>query len=400
MKKDQKTIQSVLTLAVSRTFVNMTRRFAFPFLPEISRNLGVPLVSVQSAVSTQGGVGVTAPLFGPLIERFGRKRIMLAATAVISVASVPGILAPRSFGVFYAVIVIWGLSKWAFDPAMMAYVADRVSYARRGLAMGTTELSWAASLAIAAPLTGYLLGVNGLRPVYAMIFPILNALAFVMIAFFTLPDAPTREARQHASLLRSWGVLVNHPAALAALAYTVCLIVATEIVLITYGGWMESTFDLELAALGTVTIVIAAAEVTGEFVVIGAADRIGKRNLALIGTLVSALGYLALTQLGGSLVWAQAGLFVIFVSVETAIVASLPLFSEVLPDARAVMMSATVASHALARFGGGILGSQAYRLADFTVAGVLAMSIGLLAFVIMWRFIADHDASSSTITSD
>jgi predicted MFS family arabinose efflux permease len=61
------------------------------------------------------------------------------------------------------------------------------------------------------------------------------------------------------------------------------------------------------------------------------------------------------------------------------------------------MMSANVAAHSVARFGGGVLGSQLYRLGDFRLTGLFAMGIGLLAFVIMWMFIADHDDSSATI---
>jgi predicted MFS family arabinose efflux permease len=256
--------------------------------------------------------------------------------------------------------------------------------------MGVTELSWAASLAVAAPLTGYLLGVNGLRPVYLMLF-LANALGFVMVALFTLPDAPGKDSPARESLLKSWRILLKHPAALAAIAYTLCLIIGNEMILIVYGDWMESSFDLELAALGTVTIVIAVAEVIGEFVVIGVSDRIGKRRLALAGTLVASIGCFTLTQLGFSLFGAQIGLFVVFVAIETAIVSSLPLFSEVLPEARAVMLSANVAAHALARFGGGVFGSQLYRLTDFKVTGLAAMAIGLLGFVIMWFFIVDHD---------
>jgi predicted MFS family arabinose efflux permease len=390
------TIRSVLTLALARVFVNMTRRFAFPFLPEISRNLGVSLVSVQSAISIQGGAGISSPLFGPLIERYGRKRMMLGAQAALCLICIPGLMAPHSFGIFYAVVILWGVAKWVFDPAVLAYVADRVSYQRRGLAMGTVELSWAASLAVVAPLTGYLLGLNGMWPVYAMLF-IANLMGFALVALLVPADKPDRDGPARESLLTSWKFLFRYPTALAALAFTICLIVANEMILIVYGDWMESSFDLELAALGTVTIVIAVAEVFGEFLVMGVSDRVGKRRLALAGTLLASLGYFALTQLDFNLIAAQAGIFLVFVAIETAIVASIPLFSEVLPQARAVMMSANVAAHSVARFGGGVLGSQLYRLGDFRLTGLFAMGIGLLAFVIMWMFIADHDDSSATI---
>jgi hypothetical protein len=64
------------------------------------------------------------------------------------------------------------------------------------------------------------------------------------------------------------------------------------------------------------------------------------------------------------------------------------------------MLSGNVAAHALARFTGGIVGSQIYLVSDFKLTGIAAGMMGLVAFVIMWRFISDYYDSSNTMTSD
>jgi predicted MFS family arabinose efflux permease len=386
--QDRSQVTSVLVLAIGRLCINLTRRFHYPFLPEISRELQVPLVNVQSVVASQAVIGIASPLFGSLSEHYGRKRVLVVALSLLVFAALPGILFPHSFGIFYAVVVMWGFAKILYDPTMQAYVSDRVPYRRRALALGTTELSWAGSLIIAAPLTGYLLGFNGLRLVYVMIL-ISSSIGVFLLGWLLSADHPTHKISGAVLPWSWWRVLLKNRSAVAALFFAFSVVVANEMLFIVYGEWMEKTFDLALTALGTVTIVIAAAEVTGEFGVIGLADHFGKRRMALLGTLVSSLGYALLPQLSSSLALAMVGIFVIFIAVEIAIVSTIPLFSEILPNARAVMMSSNVAAHSSGRFIGAFLGGIIYEAGGFGMVGLGAMLVGLTGFALMWLFIAE-----------
>lgn len=393
---EKATAWSVVMLALARLCVNMTRRFAYPFLPEISRELGVSLVSVQGAVASQSASGLASPLFGGLSERYGRKRVMLAALVVLCLLCLPGIFFPEAFGVFYAFMLLAGVAKFVFDPTMQAYIADRVPYWRRARAIGITELAWAGSLFVAAPLTGYLLDVNGMALVYTMILG-MNSAGLLLVWRFVEADRLESQFMPHASMLPAIvRMLAANPAALVALSFTVFLYMANEMLLIVYGDWMEKRFDLVLAVLGTVTIVIAAGEVIGEFLVIGAADRWGKRRLTLMGVLISSLGYCLLPYVDVSLLSFMLGLFVVVMMAEAAIVASISLFTEVLPEARAVMMSSNIAAQAIGRFVGAFLGGSLYRLGGFELSGAIAMGIGMIAVVIMWRLVREHQPSSST----
>ena len=165
---------------------------------------------------------------------------------------------------------------------------------------------------------------------------------------------------------------------------------ANEIFFINYGVWMEESFGLVLAALGAVTTVIAIAEISGEFVVIGIADRVGKRPLTILTTGVAAACYVVLPSLSESLPLTLVGLFVLFLCVETSIVASIALFTEVLPDARAVMMSANVGAHSLGRLTGGTLGGLLYASdVNFVTMGLLAAGIGATATVCLWIMVPE-----------
>jgi len=131
------------------------------------------------------------------------------------------------------------------------------------------------------------------------------------------------------------------------------------------------------------------AEVIGEFSVIGMADRFGKKRLTLIGGSVASLMYVLLPLFSFHLVAALLGLFILFLGVEMAIVASIAIFKEVLPNARAVMMSGNVAAHSLGRFTGATLGSLVYSATSFGINGLMGTILGLIAVGLLWRYVME-----------
>lgn len=382
--------RSVAILTLSRTVVNTTRRFPYAFLPTIARQLNVPLSNVQNVMSIQAGVGATSPLLGTLSERYGRKRVMMAMLLLIAFAGIIGALLPK-FWMFAVVMVVFGISKMIFDPTIHSYAGDRFPYARRGFAMGIIELSWAGSLLISAPIAAILLDLSGVALVFMTIS--LSSLLMTGVLWRYIPaDNPHKSQQINGiSIKDSLRIMRNSPQAMGAVTFSFLLSTANEIFFINYGAWMELSFDLVLTALGTVTIVIAVAEIFGEFVVIGMADRYGKRRLALIGSGVSTVMYFIIPHLSFSLPLALAGIFVLFLGVETAIVSSIPLFSEILPNARAVMMSSMMGAASSGRLVGALLGGFLYEHTDnFITMGIISVLIGLLSCAMLWFFVREH----------
>lgn len=385
-------LRIVFTIMVVRTVVNLPRRFAFPFIPEISRQLNVSLGSVQGVIATQSGAGIVAPIFTPLSDRRGRKQTMLLAVGMLTGGALAGALLPR-FAAFYAVMVFLGIAKIIYDPAAHAYIGDRISYNRRGAAIGIVELSWSLSLVISAPLAGILLDLSGLGAIFACI-AVLAALSFVGIWLALPADRPTETPLRKQRLdFSNWRILIKTPAAVAALIYALTLSSGSEIMLIVYGAWMETSFEILLTTLGLVTIVIAAAEVVGELTVIGLSDRIGKQRLTVYSAILAALCYFLLPFIGVNLIVALATIFVLFIGVESAIVTSLSLFTEVLPEARALMITSVWSANAIGKFMGAGLGGVIYAqaTAGFTAAMMVSAGLTALAAFTLWRFVPDYD---------
>ncbi|MBN1287534.1 MAG: MFS transporter [Anaerolineae bacterium] len=375
---------SIAALTCARTVINVARRFAYPFLPAISRELGVSLAEVQGVVAGQGGIGVLGPLFGPLAGRYGHKRVLLGALTLLAAASALGLAAPQ-FGPFLLVILVFGVAKAIYDPAMQAYIGGAVPYARRARAIGVTELAWSLALVIGAPAAGYLLDASGLRAVFAALLA--ASLGALALLWRVLPAGHNPDPVNAASLREAWRVMRSSRAALAGVGFSMLFVVANEMLMINYGAWMELSFDLPLALLGAATITIALAEVVGEALVTGFADRLGKRRLALGCALLACVCYPVLPWLSANLWVSLAGLFALFVFVEMAIVVSIVLFTETLPQARSVMMSSNVAAQALGRLVGAQVGMGVYGLSgSFALIGIMSAVVGLGAAAVLWRW--------------
>lgn len=383
-------IRSILAIVFARLVINITKRFPYPFVAAIGAAFNVSAASIQNVIALTNGSGLLSPLLGTISEHYGRKTVMFGILAMMSGMSLVGALF-ADYGIFVVVMFSFGIGKIIYDPTFQAYLGDVIHFKRRARVMGIAELSWALSLIIAAPLTGFLLDASSLQAVFAFLAA---ALAAGAAALWLFVESDARPGQDHQRIriinpLAAIRIVSKHPPAVFALLFAICLTVAHEMFFINYGLWMEDSFDLVLTALGTVTMVIAIAEIIGEFIVIAIADRLGPKTTSMSGMLAAAISFSIIPALSFSLPLAMFGIFVMFIGIETAIVASLPMFTEILPQSRSVMMSANMGAHSLGRVIGAALGGLVYAASggSFVFVGFIAGGLGLLAFIIIWRFI-------------
>lgn len=386
----KKVLRSILAIVFARLAINVTRRFPYPFVSHIGAALGVSAGSIQNVIALTNGAGLFSPVLGAISEHFGRKAVMVAMLLMMTAMSILGALF-SSYGVFVLVMFGFGVGKIIYDPTFQAYIGDVIHFSRRARVMGFAELSWALSLVIAAPVAGFLLDVSTLQAIFVFMALLLGASALALWLFVESDETPDHGHKRIGIVgpLAAIRVVSAHPPAVFALLYTLCLTMSHEIFFINYGLWMETAFGLVLTALGAVTIVIAAAEVIGEFIVISIADRFGTKRTSMCGMLIAAVCFLIIPHLSFSLPAAMFGIFIMFISIETAIVSALPLLSEILPDSRAIMMSANMGSHSLGRVAGAAVGAIIYKFSDgnFLLIGLVAGGLGLLGFFVMLRLV-------------
>ncbi len=375
-------------LTLARLVVNGSRRFPYIILTPMAAALGVPRATLESALSLQWAVGVLSPLFGTLIERLGRKRVMLIGMGLLGGSALVAALGD-SFGFVLVAIVAGGLAKVLFDPAMQAYIGDRVPYARRGMAIGITELSWSGSLVIFGPLAAYLISQSNLSAIFAFI-AIGAGLSFILLAVILPGDTPPKhdsasDAPRRITPGLAFKLITDSRPAMAMLLSSAFVSMASELINIAYESWLRDVFALTTVSLGLLSWAISAAEVVGEGFVIVWADRLGKRRLAIFTLAVTGIIYLLVPFTTFSLVIAVSGLFLMFVAFETGVVVLIPLTTEVLPSARALLLSVNAAAFSLGRAAGAKIGGDLFRLGGFGLNGLLAAALSLSAAVLIWR---------------
>lgn len=370
---------AIAFLTVTRLVVNTAHRFVFPFLPAITRGLGISLEQGGLLMSARSLAFVATPAVVATAGR-GERRVRLAVWA-LGMMSV-GALVTAATGVFAGALVgfiLLGLGKPSYDAAAQAYIADRTPYERRARFMSILELTWAGGLLVGAPLAGWLIDSFGWETPFWVVGVMFT------ITMLAAPRLLEVDAVDHQTVSPRLSFDARKRTLLIAAAL---FSFAAETTFIVFGAWLEDDFGLSLAALGLASTVIAIAEMTGEGSVMLFADRIGKVRTVGWGLGASAVGYLLLAATSASLLPGLVTLAATFIAFEITIVAAIPLASEVAPKARSRYLALFMVALGIGRAIGDVVGPVLYT--DHGLAGPALASAGgavaaLALMVIVFR---------------
>lgn len=378
----------VWTATASRILLNTARRFPYPFAPALSRGLGVPLPAVTALIAVNQATAVLGALFGPLIDRVGYRPTILCGLGLLAAGMFAAGFLPV-YAVLLVSLLLAGLGKSIFDPAIQAYLSRRVPYERRGGVIGVLEISWSGATLAGIPLIGLLIDRSGWRtPFFALGFAALAALA--VLAVMIEPDPPRPAVRRGASPWPAWKAVLAAPAAAGALGFAFFVSAANDNLFVVYGAWLEGAFGLSVLALGLGTAAIGAAELLGEGLTATAADRFGLGRSVTAGLAAVIVLFVLLPAAGSTYRSAMGGLFLLFLAYEFTFVTSLSLATELMPDARATMMSLYFAASGLGRVCGALLGGVLWGWGGIAAVCGGSALLGLAALAFLRRGLAER----------
>ena len=374
---------SIAFLAFTRLVVNTAHRFVFPFLPAITRGLGISLEQGGILMSARSLAFVATPAVVATAGR-GERRVRLAVWSLGMMAV--GALVTAATGVLAGALVgfvLLGLGKPSYDAAAQAYIADRTPYESRARYMSILELTWAGGLLVGAPLAGWLIGSWGWEAPFWVVGTLFG-LTMISAPLLLDSDRTDRSAER---------VPLQFDARrLSLLGAAVLFSFAAETTFIVFGAWLEDGFGLSLAALGLASTLIAVAELTGEGTVLVFADRIGKIRMVGWGLGMSAAGYSLLAGTAGSLVLGLAALAATFIAFEVTIVATVPLASEVAPAARSRYLALLMVALGIGRAIGDVVGPRLYTWRGFEANAVTSSLAAVAALVLVLAVFRGRDA--------
>jgi DHA1 family tetracycline resistance protein-like MFS transporter len=234
-----------------------------------------------------------SPVLGNLSDRYGRKPIIMASLAALSIDYLIMGFAPTLFWLFVG-RVIAGLAGATFATAN-AVVADLVPQAERAKFFGMNGAAWGMGF-IVGPVVGGLLGQYGSRVPFfaAAAFTAVNFLIALAVLRETLPEGNRRAfSARRANIVGAMRSMRAIPGAMAMLFVLFMYQVGHDTLPSSWAwvtmakfGWAEREVGLSLAALGLGTAVVQGGLV-GLFT-----RRFGEPTTVYIGLVGGALGFL------------------------------------------------------------------------------------------------------------
>lgn len=351
-------------------------RMVYPFLPIFSRGLGIEISTLSLILGGRSVVGMFAPFAAIIADKRGHKAAMLFGLGSFTAGTTLVVIWP-TFPMFIGTLFLTTLGKYVFDPPMQAYLGDRVPYQKRGRFLAVTELGWSLAFVVGIPLMGFLISWSGLMSPF-WILTLLGGISLLLLNKMIPSDHPSGD--HQINLLSSFQKVLRHKPALAGLAVGIFCSAANEVINLVFGVWMENVFRLQIAALGAATAVIGFAEFGGESLVGIWVDRLGKPRSIAIGLIANSLIAIAFPYLAKTLPGALIALFIFYLTFEFTLVSSIPMMTEILPDARGTMMAFNFSGLSLGRALGTLVALPLFNLGMGTNAGA-ALVFNLLALL-------------------
>ncbi|MCI0609244.1 MAG: MFS transporter [Anaerolineae bacterium] len=374
------------TYMLIRLVTNTAYRMIYPFLSVFARGLGVEISVISGLVANRAIAGAVEPFIFPFIETRGRKFGMLLGLGLFVLSMGMVALWPNltTFGI---ALVFSLVGKAIFDPSLTSYVADHISYERRGAAIGILEFAWSLAFIIGVPAAGFLIA----RSTWSAPFGVIGVLGFVAFIYIVLTLTDSAKPVHHVDgIFGNVKQIFTTPAVLMAFSIGLLVSAANEVVNLMFGVWLEDSFKLQIAALAGASAIIGLSELGGEGFVALFVDRLGKVGALGYGIVANSLAALLLPVIGHTQLGALTGLFLFYITFEFTIVGIIPLMTEVMPNARATTLSFASAANYIGRAIGALLAPSLYALGFSFVTGA-AVIFNLLGLVAVWYVSRHHD---------
>lgn len=364
-----------------------------PIFPRIREQIAVAEAALGTLVAVDAiMLGTMALVAGPISDRIGRRRILLAGTGMMTIA-----LALHATAYDYmSLLVVRGLAGAAggvLSGAAVAYVGDHFPYSRRGWANGWVMTGMAFGHIIGIPAGTVLAATFGFRVPY-LGFAAVMAGAFLLV-WRVVPQPDVARATDRLSIgnaVRNYILLLRSPAILAAVVTFGVTFLGHSLFVIYLPTWLED-------AIGATPWQVAALFFTGGIANVLAgpragrlSDRIGRKRLIVGASIGMALAILSVTFVVRQVSVAFVVFALIMMLMATRIGPFQALLTQLVPAARrGSLMSLTVGTGQLGFAFGSVLAGFTYARGGFRTSTALGAAFLLATAWIVWRFLPEPE---------
>ncbi|MFQ5537787.1 MAG: MFS transporter [Gemmatimonadota bacterium] len=362
-----------------------------PILPRIGEELGIADAVLGTLVSAYSlMVAVFAVLAGPVSDRVGRRRILIAGTLGMTVA-----LILHAFVVgyvsFLAVRLLAGMAGGVLSGAAVSYIGDYFPYHRRGWATGWVMSGAAFGQIFGIPLGIWMADRWGFRSPFYM-FAATMAVT-VAILFFRIHQPPVARLKERLSVAKAasdYATMLRRPeVAWAAAAYFV-MFLGVSVFIVYLPTWLERDVGASGDDIALMFLVGGVANVLTGPRAGRLSDRIGRKTIILIACVGLSL-VMAVTPWLVTRLWIAYPLFFLTMMLVAMRVSpfSALLTALVRDERRGSLMSLTVALGQLGFAVGGAVAGPLFARMGFGSNALLGAASVLAMGLIVWFLIPE-----------
>ncbi len=277
-------------LAIVAFFVGLDSLLVAPLLPVITETISIPdgsgglLITIYALC-----YGITAPVFGMMSDRVGRKRMIIIGFIIFSISTFCTGLA-KNFEILLLFRGLTGLSGTMIMPSIFALVGDKVTYESRGKAMGTIMGAMIGSTVIGVPIGAFLSEIGNWQWTFYSIG--LLTLFLTLLINHILRNEKERED-VHVSLTEMVDaplkMTVVNISVLFALVATFLWTIGLHGMFSYIGVYYENNFGISVGKIGIVIFLAGVGSVAGNILGGKLADKIGKKSVIVIASIVSSI---------------------------------------------------------------------------------------------------------------
>ncbi len=364
-----------------------------PILPRIGTALDVSEALLGTLVTAYSVMlGLFAFIIGPISDKFGRRRVILAGTASMTVA-----LALHMFAVNFPLLLgmraFAGASGGMLSGAAVAYVGDYFPYERRGWANGWIMSGIAFGQIIGIPLGTILADAFGFRIPFLLFGGMMGA-AFFLVWFF-VPQPDVQRDTERLSIgrsLRTYQDMLRQPVIVAATMTYVLMFAGIGFYIVYMPTWIETHLGVSGTEIAMMFLIGGLANVVVGPMAGRLSDQFGRKPLIITSCLGLSLLMAATTFAVQNIFIAYVLFFLAMVLMAMRISPFQALLSELVPaERRGMLMGLAVG---IGQFGIGVSGAlagPAYLYLGYlsnTLMG--AVSMVLMAWVV-WALLPEPE---------
>jgi predicted MFS family arabinose efflux permease len=357
-----------------------------PVLTQIAAEFDISTGTAGLLVAAYGGPGIVVSLLvGPYSDQLGRKRFLVAGSAVMGLFTLLASLA-TSFPLLIALRVIAGIGAALIFPNVSAMIGDNFAYRDRGRAMSTVIGFNTMASVIGVPTAGIVAEATSWRVSLAIVGS-LCLVATVLLYFLLRPAQVHVSESKFFELYRS---ILRRPSALAAVASSFLgslywFAWSTYIVV-----FFEHVYGLPRGQAATLALTLGLGVLVGSQIGGRIGDRIGHKPVVASAVVISAVLLLVLTNTNLPIVAGAALNLLLSAVIGARFATNQTLMTEQMPAARGTLLALSSSTIGLAIVLAASLGGLLIDTFGFPAIGVFCFAAALSSAVIVVLFVREE----------